>query len=222
MARDDRPLSPDLQIYRPQLTSVLSITHRLTGVALSVGSPLLVCWLIAAAAGPSAYSALHGLSRLMARARPAVRVDVLPLFPPLQRHSASLLGRWLRFRSPDDLRLRLGSGGHQYRPYPDGLDHQLRYEGVESMAAKQVRSSFDRTQGLGSAREGVGHWWMQRVTAVALVPLTLWFAASLIARARDDYGAFHPVAPHAVDHRADGAVADRTFLSHGARSSGGG
>ena len=60
MTHDDRPLSPDLQIYRPQLTSVLSITHRLTGVALSIGSPLLVYWLIAAAAGPSAYSALHG------------------------------------------------------------------------------------------------------------------------------------------------------------------
>jgi succinate dehydrogenase / fumarate reductase cytochrome b subunit len=59
MARDDRPVSPDLQIYRPQLTSALSITHRLTGVALSVGSPLLVCWLIAAAAGPQAYSTLH-------------------------------------------------------------------------------------------------------------------------------------------------------------------
>lgn len=60
MASDDRPLSPDLQIYRPQLTSVLSITHRLTGVALSIGSPLLVYWLIAAAAGPSSYSTLHG------------------------------------------------------------------------------------------------------------------------------------------------------------------
>lgn len=59
MIPDNRPLSPDLQIYRPQLTSVLSITHRLTGVALSVGSPLLVCWLIAAAAGPQAYSTLH-------------------------------------------------------------------------------------------------------------------------------------------------------------------
>jgi succinate dehydrogenase / fumarate reductase membrane anchor subunit len=58
------------------------------------------------------------------------------------------------------------------------------------MAAKQARSSFDRTQGLGSAREGVGHWWVQRVTAVALVPLTLWFAGSLIARAGNDYGAF--------------------------------
>ena len=60
MIRDNRPLSPDLQIYRPQLTSVLSITHRLTGIALSIGSPLLVCWLIAAAAGPSAYATLHG------------------------------------------------------------------------------------------------------------------------------------------------------------------
>lgn len=60
MARNNRPLSPDLQIYRPQLTSVLSITHRLTGIALSIGSPLLVGWLIVAAAGPSTYSALHG------------------------------------------------------------------------------------------------------------------------------------------------------------------
>lgn len=60
MASDDRPLSPDLQIYRPQLTSVLSITHRLSGVALSIGSPLLVYWLMAAAAGQPAYAILHG------------------------------------------------------------------------------------------------------------------------------------------------------------------
>lgn len=55
------------------------------------------------------------------------------------------------------------------------------------MTRKHMRSAFDRTQGLGSAREGVGHWWMQRVTALALIPLTLWFAASLIAHARRDY-----------------------------------
>lgn len=58
------------------------------------------------------------------------------------------------------------------------------------MARKQTRTSFDRTQGLGSAREGLGHWWIQRVTAMALIPLTLWLTAALIARARDDYGAF--------------------------------
>lgn len=50
------------------------------------------------------------------------------------------------------------------------------------------RSPFDQTRGLGSAREGVGHWWAQRVTAVALVPLTLWFAGALMAHAGDDYG----------------------------------
>ena len=60
MQSDRRPLSPDLQIYRPQLTSVLSIPHRLTGVALSAGSPLLVFWLMMAAAGPQSYAALHG------------------------------------------------------------------------------------------------------------------------------------------------------------------
>jgi succinate dehydrogenase / fumarate reductase cytochrome b subunit len=49
------PLSPHIQIYRPQLTSVLSITHRITGVALSAGSVLLVAWLVAAAAGPHAF-----------------------------------------------------------------------------------------------------------------------------------------------------------------------
>lgn len=57
------------------------------------------------------------------------------------------------------------------------------------MVGRKIRSPFDRTQGLGSARHGLGHWWMQRMTAVALVPLTLWFAASLIAGARSDYDA---------------------------------
>jgi succinate dehydrogenase / fumarate reductase membrane anchor subunit len=58
------------------------------------------------------------------------------------------------------------------------------------MEGQKARSPFDRPQDLGSARAGAGHWWMQRVTAVVLVPLTLWIAASLFARARGDYGAF--------------------------------
>lgn len=61
MTREIRPLSPNLQIYRPQLTSVLSITHRLTGVLLSVGAVLLVLWIMAAAAGSQSYAALNGL-----------------------------------------------------------------------------------------------------------------------------------------------------------------
>lgn len=43
-----------------------------------------------------------------------------------------------------------------------------------------MRSPLGRAIGLGSAKEGVEHWWMQRVTAVALVPLTLWFVIAII------------------------------------------
>ena len=56
MSSGNRPLSPHLQIYRPQLTAVLSILHRLTGVALAPGTLLLVYWLAAAAAGPEAFA----------------------------------------------------------------------------------------------------------------------------------------------------------------------
>ena|SRR5690348_18338376 len=53
-----RPLSPNIQIYRPQLTSVLSIGNRITGVALSAYAVALVIWLMAAAAGPDVYAAV--------------------------------------------------------------------------------------------------------------------------------------------------------------------
>jgi succinate dehydrogenase / fumarate reductase, cytochrome b subunit len=52
MSRSTRPLSPHLQVYRWELTMVLSILHRMTGAALSLGTLLLVWWLVAAAAGP--------------------------------------------------------------------------------------------------------------------------------------------------------------------------
>ena len=55
-----RPLSPHLQAYRPQISSVLSILHRLTGVALSAGTLLMVWWLVAAALGPDAYAGVQG------------------------------------------------------------------------------------------------------------------------------------------------------------------
>lgn len=56
MSASKRPLSPHLQVYRPQLTSVLSIAHRVTGVALSAGLIGLVYWLMSLAAGPDAYA----------------------------------------------------------------------------------------------------------------------------------------------------------------------
>ncbi len=51
-----RPLSPHLQIYKPQMTSVLSILHRATGVALAIGTLMVVWWLVAAATGEQAYN----------------------------------------------------------------------------------------------------------------------------------------------------------------------
>jgi succinate dehydrogenase / fumarate reductase cytochrome b subunit len=50
-----RPLSPSIQIYKPQLTSVLSIANRISGVILSLGAVGLVVWLNAVAAGPQTY-----------------------------------------------------------------------------------------------------------------------------------------------------------------------
>ena len=55
-AQRPRPLSPRLQIYRPMLTMVMSIVHRITGAALYFGMLLLAWWLIAAASGPNAYA----------------------------------------------------------------------------------------------------------------------------------------------------------------------
>lgn len=59
MMPDPRPLSPHLQVYRWQLTSVLSILHRFAGLALSAGAILLVWWLLAAAEGPQSYAAVQ-------------------------------------------------------------------------------------------------------------------------------------------------------------------
>jgi succinate dehydrogenase / fumarate reductase, cytochrome b subunit len=60
-AKRNRPLSPHIQIYRPQLTSVLSIANRMTGVTLSFCAVALVVWLVAAAAGPQPYAIVQGI-----------------------------------------------------------------------------------------------------------------------------------------------------------------
>jgi succinate dehydrogenase / fumarate reductase cytochrome b subunit len=57
-----RPLSPHLQIYRPQLTSVLSILHRMTGILLGGGAVALVLWLVAAACGGDAFACAQALA----------------------------------------------------------------------------------------------------------------------------------------------------------------
>lgn len=56
MPSTERPLSPHLQVYKPQITSVLSIMHRITGVALIAGTLLLTWWLVSAAYGPEVFA----------------------------------------------------------------------------------------------------------------------------------------------------------------------
>ena len=54
------------------------------------------------------------------------------------------------------------------------------------MHKQDTRSPLSRATGLGSAKKGVGHWWAERVTAIALVPLTVWFLASVVALTDSD------------------------------------
>lgn len=60
MASSNRPLSPHLQVYRLPLTGLVSITHRATGVFLTLGTLVLVCWLMGAASGAESFAAVQG------------------------------------------------------------------------------------------------------------------------------------------------------------------
>jgi len=61
MTAPNRPLSPHLQIYRPQLTSVVSFGHRATGAALAAGLLLLVWWIVALARGPADFALVQAV-----------------------------------------------------------------------------------------------------------------------------------------------------------------
>ena len=58
------------------------------------------------------------------------------------------------------------------------------------MNRRSFRSPLARALGLGTAKSGVQHWWAERITAVALVPLCLWFVGSIIAHSGSDYAVF--------------------------------
>jgi succinate dehydrogenase / fumarate reductase membrane anchor subunit len=58
------------------------------------------------------------------------------------------------------------------------------------MKRDNTRTPLSRAIGVGSAHSGVQHWWAQRVSAIALIPLTVWFIAAIIAQTGADYTAF--------------------------------
>ena len=57
----------------------------------------------------------------------------------------------------------------------------------ENASQAALQSPLGRVRGMGSARSGTHHWWMQRVTSIALLPLTLWFVVSMIGLAGASY-----------------------------------
>ncbi|MEM6940376.1 MAG: succinate dehydrogenase, cytochrome b556 subunit [Pseudomonadota bacterium] len=61
--RGNRPLSPHLQVYRPQLTSMSSIMVRITGIGCLLPAALVVWWFLAAATSPGAFAFIDGLMR---------------------------------------------------------------------------------------------------------------------------------------------------------------
>ncbi|MEC9406249.1 MAG: succinate dehydrogenase, cytochrome b556 subunit [Abyssibacter sp.] len=62
MSESSRPLSPHLQVYKPQLTSMMSILHRGTGIALAVGTVMLAAWILSVAAGPDALDCFNAFA----------------------------------------------------------------------------------------------------------------------------------------------------------------
>ena len=86
-----RPISPHLQIYRPMLTMVMSIVHRITGAALYFGMLLLAWWLIAAATGPNAYANVEWfMGSLIGQ---LILVEIRNGRPPLQEKVGSSRSR---------------------------------------------------------------------------------------------------------------------------------
>lgn len=61
----------------------------------------------------------------------------------------------------------------------------------DARIAADYRTPLARARGLGSAKSGVGHWWMQRLTAIALIPLSLWFVWLVLKLPHLDFASAH-------------------------------
>ena len=169
-----RPLSPHLQIYRPMLTMMMSIFHRATGMATAVGMVLLVWWLSAAATS-DAY------------------------FDMVQRFFGHWFGRIVLFGFTWAL-VHHALGGLRHLLWDTGRGFELpvvelmaRATLIGSMAvtillwiigygsdAMSMRTPLGRVRGLGSAKSGTEHWWLQRVTAIANIPLVIFLVFFVI------------------------------------------
>ncbi|HHW78155.1 MAG TPA: succinate dehydrogenase, hydrophobic membrane anchor protein [Xanthomonadaceae bacterium] len=62
-----------------------------------------------------------------------------------------------------------------------------------------IRTPLAHARGLGTAKDGTHHWWMQRVTSIALVPLVLWFVIAMLSVSRADYETFQHWLSHPIN-----------------------
>ena len=173
-----RPLSPHLQIYKPQLTSILSITHRGTGVFLSLGALLLTCWLVGLATGEAAFNNLQ-LHASTWYGKVGLAAFVFSFYFHLAngiRHLFWDAGKGLEIYCLQDWICRY------CLEYCHDNNHAIPWR-----CDMSLQTPIGRVRGLGSAKEGVHHWWSQRLTALALVPLSLWFIYSLVVVTGADY-----------------------------------
>ena len=99
-----RPISPHLSIYKPMLTMMMSIVHRITGGALYFGTLLLAWWLIAAASGPNAYAKVQWFMGTFIGQADPVRLHLGADPSHVRRHPPFHLGHRPRLR-PDRARM---------------------------------------------------------------------------------------------------------------------
>ena len=202
----ERPLSPHLTIYRWQVTMLASITHRVTGMALSVGALVLAWWLVSISNGPEGYESFMAVAATPVGPGDPVRLYLVAVLSPAQRHPPSGLGSGLWLQQGDGRRrparwsivLSLVLGDRRFRLRLD------RPCGVSAMSSLQT--PLHKVQGLGAPHSGTGHFWRQRVTAVALVPLALWFAYAMLGLAGTNEVAMLELSGPSLECASDGGL----------------
>ena len=175
-----RPLSPHLQVYRlaTHLGAVASCIAPPASRS-SVGALYLVVWVICAAASPRTYATFQSFNGSIV--------------------GRIVLGGWLFcafYHLCNGIRHLFWDAGYGFElkdAYRSGwivvavslvatvavVDRRPQAGREERPMSSDLRTPLARARGLGSAKEGVHHWWAQRLTAVALIPLVVWFAISL-------------------------------------------
>ena len=218
-AKPLRPLSPHLQVYRPQLTSVMSIVHRATGVGLALGLPVLVAWLAVVASNEQVYDIVAGWF-----GSPVGLVLLFGWSWAFFYHFCTGIRHllwdagffldiknvyrtgWLAFIVSTAVTAYVWlyvlfdwqAGGIIVLEFI-GAMIALGIIGVVAMwflslfggspkKRTSMRTPLAEARGLGSAKEGVEHWWLQRLTAIALIPLSIYAIAAFFTN--EVYGDF--------------------------------